>query len=122
MFGRHSALVGRQQPTATSTDALPPELQTVIASAGVIEREGADKNSPRILVQTARGSFWGHDAGQVRAWLAESWPELTEAQRVRAAAMLAARVVEAKREHAAVSAASRPRWSDWRAVRDILEF
>ncbi|URF05271.1 hypothetical protein [Cupriavidus campinensis] len=119
MFDRLRALVGGQRPTGTSTDMLPPEVQTVIASARVMEREGADENSPRILVQTARGSFWGHDAEQVRAWLAASWSELTEAQRGRAAAMLAARVGEAQRENTAASAAAmrgRSSWRDWKPL------
>ncbi|MDN7699470.1 hypothetical protein R0290_10095 [Burkholderia semiarida] len=114
MFGRLSALVGGQQPTATPTDMLPPELQTVIASARVMEREGADENSPRILVQTARGSFWRDDK-QPRAWLAANWAELSEAQTIRALQLLDARVLEAQREHAAIAAAERRgyRWKDW---------
>lgn len=119
MFDRILSLVGgRAKPAGTPTDMLPPELQTLIGGARFLEREGADVNSPRILVQTARGSFWGHDAEQVRAWLAAGWPELTEAQRVRAAAMVTARIAEAQHEQTAAAAAMRGRsaWRDWKPL------
>lgn len=118
MLARLRALVGGRKPTeaaaAVVTDALPPEVQTVIGGAMVIERNGTDENNPRLLVHTARGSFF-RDEKQPRAWLASSWPELNDAQRVRALRMLDARIAEAQREHAAAAAASRsgPRWKDW---------
>ena len=124
MLARLRSLVGGRKPTAAPavvvTDALPPEVQTVISGAHIIERHGADENSTRTLVQTARGSFW-HDAEQPRTWLAANWPDLNPAQQSRALGMLGSQVVQTQREQAAAAAATRsgPRWKDWQPVRSV---
>ncbi|QOK96854.1 hypothetical protein HF909_10705 [Ralstonia pseudosolanacearum] len=119
MFGRLSALVGGQQPTATpSTDMLPPELATIIAAARIIERTGSDEDSPRVLVQVPGGAFW-YDAEQPSKWLTANWPELTAAQQSRALGLLGARVAQAQREatEAAVAAMrGRSGWRDWKPL------
>ncbi|MFV8595078.1 hypothetical protein [Ralstonia pseudosolanacearum] len=118
MLAAIRTLFGGRRATAAATDALPPEAQTVIASATVLERAAADEKSARLLVQTARGSFFRDDK-QPRAWLAANWA-LTEAQTIRALKLIDARVVEAQREQAAVAAShGGERWADWRPQRSV---
>lgn len=120
MLARLRALVGGRKPIAAPTNALPPEVQVVIGGAMVIERNGADENSPRLLVHTSRGSCW-FDEAEPRKWLAANWPELTAAQQSRALGMLGSRVAQAQREHAAAAAAVRggSSWRDWKPAEKV---
>lgn len=99
------------------SDALPPELATIVAAATIMERSSADENSmPRILVATARGSFHlERDDKHVRRWLENNWPGLSEAQTRRAQALLNARVLEVQREQ--VERANGSRWAAWTPLR-----
>ena len=94
-----------------AADALPPELQTVICSATAMPRTDDDAGMPRLLLMTARGTFYRDDK-QPRAWLAANWPELTDAQTLRALALLDARVLELQRSQFARD--DGPRWAGWR--------
>lgn len=102
---------------APASDMLPPELQTVICSATILERSGVDESSiPRTLVMTACGSFHREgDDKQPRRWLAHNFPGLTEAQTLRALRLIDARVLEVQRDQVARDGG--PRWAGWRPAR-----
>lgn len=111
-------LLGAGQAHGT-TDMLPPELQTIVCTATVMERNGEDENTPRILFMTARGSFYRDDK-HPRRWLTDNWPELSEAQTLRAIKLIDARVLEVKRERMVRD--DRPRWADWRPTRSTADW
>lgn len=106
-------LSGKQDPASMSGTSLPPELQTLIAAAYIIERSGPEEGISRILVQTALGVFW---ANQATAWLESNWPELNSTQISRAETMLSARIKETMRESAfaLIAGDSAHRWRDWK--------
>ena len=111
-------LSGKQIPTSTPVASLPPELQTLIAAACIIERSTQEEGMPRILVQTALGTFW---ANQAVTWLASNWPELNSVQISRAEFMLSARIKGALRENALppVAGNSAHRWRDWKPAQRL---
>lgn len=83
---------GGRQAAAPVSDEPPLDLQTIIAGASVYERASNApewNGAPRMMVHTVRGAFF---ADKTDAWLTSGWPNLTDAQRKRAKAMLAAHI------------------------------
>ncbi|MEF3058712.1 hypothetical protein V4C85_02325 [Ralstonia solanacearum] len=106
-------LFGRAKPAAT--DALPAEVATIIAGAGVLPRGDGEDGAPRIVITTTHGAFAYHrDAA--RAWFIARWPALTDAQMRRALALLESHVRERmariQNDDLQRLAANRRRWKD----------
>src|SRR5690242_8498953 len=113
---RHTLFGGRQAATPATTDELPAEVATIIAGASVYERASNDpewNGAPRLMVHTARGAFF---ADKTDAWLTAGWPNLTDAQRKQAKAMLSAHIAAWQQRAQADAAAGRGRsaWASWR--------
>lgn len=110
MLAAINRLFGKSR-ASSAVDMLPPELQSVVCTATVLERNGKDENTPRVLLMTSRGSFY-RDESHPRRWLASNWPELNEAQILRALGLIDMQVLEAQREQ--VTRGNALSWSTWR--------
>ena len=115
MFDRIRTLfASRPTPSLGAADALPVELQTILAGASFLERGADDEGAPRIIVTTTRGAFrYGNDTAS--AWLRE-WFGLNDAQVSRALQMLRARFADYQRLQTTAAPARRSDWASWKPL------